>query len=124
MAERMTLANMSAELGAQVGLIAPDETTRHWLAAHGAPAVDIAAWHTDEAAIDAPGCETHRFDAAALEPFVAAPHSPANAQGVGQLRRHAGRRRLHRRLHRRQARRPARCGRRCCAGTASPPACA
>ena len=33
MQERMTLANMSAELGAQVGLVAPDETTRAWL--HG-----------------------------------------------------------------------------------------
>ena len=32
MDERMTLSNMSAELGAQVGLIAPDDTTRDWLA--------------------------------------------------------------------------------------------
>jgi 3-isopropylmalate/(R)-2-methylmalate dehydratase large subunit len=84
MAERMTLANMSAELGAQAGLVAPDETTQQWLAATGAPAVDIADLRTDEAAIAAPGCETHRFDAGALEPFVAAPHSPANAQGVGR----------------------------------------
>jgi 3-isopropylmalate/(R)-2-methylmalate dehydratase large subunit len=84
MAERMTLSNMSAELGSQVGLIAPDETTMAWLAAAGAPAVDIADLHTDEAAIDMPGCETHRFDAGALEPFVAAPHSPANAQAVSR----------------------------------------
>ena len=84
MAERMTLSNMSAELGSQVGLIAPDATTLEWLAAHSAPPVDIAGLVTDEAAIDGPGCETHRFDAAALEPFVAAPHSPANARGVGQ----------------------------------------
>jgi len=82
MAERMTLSNMSAELGSQAGLIAPDATTQEWLAATGAPAVDITGLDTDEAAIDAAGCETHRFDAAALEPFVAAPHSPANAQGV------------------------------------------
>jgi 3-isopropylmalate/(R)-2-methylmalate dehydratase large subunit len=87
MAERMTLANMSAELGAQVGLIAPDEVTQAWLAATGAPAVDIAGLHTDAAAIGAPGCETHRFDADALEPCVAAPHSPANARGVHH---HAG----------------------------------
>lgn len=83
MAERMTLSNMSAELGAQVGLIAPDETTQQWLAATGAPPVDIRGWYTDEAAIAGPDCETHVFEAAALEPFVAAPHSPANAQGVG-----------------------------------------
>jgi 3-isopropylmalate/(R)-2-methylmalate dehydratase large subunit len=85
MAERMTLSNMSAELGSQVGLIAPDETTMQWLAATGVPPVDIADLHTDEAAIEAPGCETHVFDAAALEPVVSAPHSPANAHGVSQF---------------------------------------
>jgi 3-isopropylmalate/(R)-2-methylmalate dehydratase large subunit len=87
MAERMTLSNMSAELGSQVGLIAPDATTLEWLAAHGAPPMDIAGLFTDAAAIAGPDCETHRFDAAALEPYVAAPHSPANAQGVSA---HAG----------------------------------
>ena len=87
MAERMTLSNMSAELGAQAGLVAPDETTLQWLATHGAPPVDIAGLFTDTAAIASPDCETHRFDAATLEPFVAAPHSPSNAQGVS---RHAG----------------------------------
>jgi 3-isopropylmalate/(R)-2-methylmalate dehydratase large subunit len=87
MAERMTLANMSAELGSQVGLVAPDATTREWLAAHAAPDVDTDGLFTDEAAIGGPGCETHRFDASSLEPFVAAPHSPANAHAVGQ---HAG----------------------------------
>jgi 3-isopropylmalate/(R)-2-methylmalate dehydratase large subunit len=87
MAERMTLANMSAELGSQVGLVAPDETTCAWLAAHGAAGVEIDGLFTDEAAIGGPDCETHRFDAASLEPFVAAPHSPANAHPVGQ---HAG----------------------------------
>jgi 3-isopropylmalate/(R)-2-methylmalate dehydratase large subunit len=87
MAERMTLANMSAELGSQVGLVAPDATTVEWLAAHGAPGVEIDGLFTDEAAIAGPACETHRFDAASLEPFVAAPHSPANAHPVG---RHAG----------------------------------
>ncbi len=82
MAERMTLSNMSAELGAQAGLIAPDATTMEWLAAHGAPPVDIAGLATDDGAIASPDCETHRFDAVALEPYVAAPHSPANARGV------------------------------------------
>jgi 3-isopropylmalate/(R)-2-methylmalate dehydratase large subunit len=82
MAERMTLSNMSAELGAQAGLIAPDATTLQWLGAHGAPPVDIAGLATDAGALASPDCETHRFDAAALEPFVAAPHSPANARGV------------------------------------------
>ena len=83
MAERMTLSNMSAELGAQAGLVAPDATTMEWLAAAGAAPVDIAHWRTDDAAIAGPGCDTHRFDASALGPFVAAPHSPANAKGIG-----------------------------------------
>ena len=44
MQERMTMANMTAELGGQVGLIAPDETTQHYLATAGAVDVDVAAW--------------------------------------------------------------------------------
>lgn len=80
MQERMTLSNMSAELGAQAGLIAPDATTAAFLAEAGAPPVDVAPWFTDEAS----AFTRHRFDASALEPYLAAPHSPANAQGVGQ----------------------------------------
>ncbi len=83
MGERMTLANMSAELGAQVGLVAPDETTRRWLAAHGVTDVAIDAWQSDEGSAD----EVHVFDVATLAPQVAAPHSPANAADVA---RHAG----------------------------------
>jgi 3-isopropylmalate/(R)-2-methylmalate dehydratase large subunit len=81
MAERMTLANMSAELGAQVGLVAPDETTRAWLAAHGAPGVEVGRWRSDE---DAPGVR-HHFDASSLPPQVALPHSPANVRSVDDL---------------------------------------
>ena len=81
MQERMTLANMSAELGAQVGLVAADETTRSWLVAHGAPEVNIAPWHSDD---DAPGAR-HVFDADALAPQIALPHSPANVRGVDEL---------------------------------------
>ena len=83
MQERMTLANMSAELGAQVGLVAPDAITRAWLATTGAPDIDPAPWHSDA---DAPG-ERHNFDASALAPQVALPHSPANAMAVTDLPR-------------------------------------
>lgn len=58
MQERMTLANMAAELGAQAGLIAPDATTRDYLVAAGVSEAELAA---------------------ALAPQVAAPDSPANA---------------------------------------------
>ncbi|HET9823512.1 MAG TPA: 3-isopropylmalate dehydratase large subunit [Burkholderiaceae bacterium] len=81
MAERMTLANMSAELGAQVGLVAPDAVTRDWLAAHGAPGVDVGPWHSDEGA---PGSR-HHWDASVLAPQVALPHSPANVRSVDDL---------------------------------------
>jgi 3-isopropylmalate/(R)-2-methylmalate dehydratase large subunit len=67
MQERMTLSNMSAELGAQVGLIAPDATTVQWLARTRRPVeVDITQWRTD------PGAAFTRrtFDAAALAPQV------------------------------------------------------
>jgi 3-isopropylmalate/(R)-2-methylmalate dehydratase large subunit len=80
MQERMTLSNMSAELGAQVGLIAPDATTCAFLAEAGAPPVETAPWFTDADA----AFTRHRFDAATLEPYVAAPHSPANAHAVSR----------------------------------------
>jgi 3-isopropylmalate/(R)-2-methylmalate dehydratase large subunit len=81
MQERMTLSNMSAELGSQVGLIAPDETTAAYLREAGVTAdLDLARWQSDTLAV----AEWHEFDAAALAPQVAAPHSPANARGVDE----------------------------------------
>ena len=104
MAERMTLCNMAAELGAQVGLVAPDDVTRQWLRqAHArtlaeAPVAGVpgaggesldevalheadARWCSDEGA---PG-RWHQFDASGLAPQIALPHSPANARAVGDL---------------------------------------
>jgi len=81
MQERMTLSNMTAELGGQVGLIAPDATTRDWLLAAGAPAdaIDIDSWQSDA---DAACLAVHDFDAATLAPQVSRPHTPANADDV------------------------------------------
>jgi 3-isopropylmalate/(R)-2-methylmalate dehydratase large subunit len=82
MAERMTLSNMTAELGAQVGLVAPDETTAEWLkqtgVAQGLEPAALAHWQTDDQA----ACDDHAYDASALAPMVAAPHSPANGDVV------------------------------------------
>ncbi|MGY0663914.1 3-isopropylmalate dehydratase large subunit [Bordetella bronchiseptica] len=78
MQERMTLSNMSAELGAQAGLIAPDRTTAQYLRQAGAPEPDTARWQSDP---DAPA-QWHEYDADSLPPYVAAPHSPANAAPV------------------------------------------
>ena len=83
MQERMVLSNMAAELGAKVGLIAPDETTLAYLREAGAQLDDdAAAWQCDD---DAEFEATHRFDAGALAPQVAAPHSPENASDVGDI---------------------------------------
>lgn len=82
MPERMTLANMTAEFGGQTGLIAADRVTADWLAAHGV-AVDGEGWAFDPSAEVE---EQHRYDAGALAPQIAAPHSPANAADVGEFR--------------------------------------
>ena len=84
MHERMTLSNMSAELGAQVGLIAPDATTDAWLKAAGVAITEPSGdsrWFSDEGA----DMTRHDFDASALAPQVAAPYSPANAGDVGEF---------------------------------------
>jgi 3-isopropylmalate/(R)-2-methylmalate dehydratase large subunit len=77
MQERMTLCNMTAELGGQTGLIASDEVTRAYLQR------DIDIWESDA---DAPVLAHHRYQAAELPPQVAAPHSPANTRPVTEFR--------------------------------------
>jgi 3-isopropylmalate/(R)-2-methylmalate dehydratase large subunit len=81
MQERMTLSNMSAEMGAQAGLIAADDTTFAYLRSVGV-SEDLLRhahdWHTDAGAV----CEDFFFDATHLSPQVAAPHSPANTRPV------------------------------------------
>ena len=83
MQERMTMSNMAAELGAQAGLIAPDEVTESYVTAAGGSMSDD--W-TDFRIEAADWQEDHlRFDAAALSPQIAAPHSPANAANAGEF---------------------------------------
>jgi 3-isopropylmalate/(R)-2-methylmalate dehydratase large subunit len=79
MQERMTLANMTAELGGQTGLIEPDAITLDFLATRGVIVDNANYWHTDN---NAGLLAHHMFDATKLEPQVAAPHSPANSAGV------------------------------------------
>jgi len=77
MQERMTLCNMTAELGGQTGLIASDEITNAFLKLK-----NTDTWEGDH---DAPVLAHHRFDAAGLAPQVAAPHSPANSKAVAEF---------------------------------------
>jgi 3-isopropylmalate/(R)-2-methylmalate dehydratase large subunit len=82
MQERMTLSNMSAELGSQVGLVAPDAITLNYLRSVGVQdEIDLARWQGDPDA----QAETYDFDAATLAPQVAAPHSPANTHDVSEF---------------------------------------
>lgn len=84
MQERMTLSNMAAELGAQAGLIAPDDVTAAYVrAVDGTLAEDWEDYRVE--AVD--NVRDHlTFDAATLSPQIAAPHSPANADDAGVFR--------------------------------------
>ncbi len=74
MQERMTLCNMSAELGAQVGLVGADRVTEAWLTSvAGQSASPQPAFTSDPGSADV----QHDFDASTLSPQLAAPHSPA-----------------------------------------------
>lgn len=77
MPERMVLTNMAAELGAETGLIEPDEITLAAIRAGGKePAADALEWRSDD---DAEYLARHSFDATMLVPQVAAPHRPSNS---------------------------------------------
>lgn len=77
MQERVVLTNMAAELGAETGLIAPDQITLDCIRAAGVePAADALLWQTDS---DAVYLAAHCFEASALTPQVAAPHRPSNS---------------------------------------------
>lgn len=77
MQERMTLCNMTAELGGQTGLVASDDVTREYLNA------DVEIWDGDAGAAL---LAEHRFRAQDIPPQVAAPHSPANSRPVSEFR--------------------------------------
>jgi len=82
MQERMTLSNMAAELGGQAGLIAPDATTAAFLEGVGGDPARVCDWRSLRTDPGAPLMAHHGFDATALAPQVAAPHSPANSAPV------------------------------------------
>jgi len=82
MRERMTLSNLSAEMGAQAGLVAADQVTLEYLREVGVQEKlleGFEVWSSDINSIQ----ERHVFSASELAPQVAAPHSPANTKSVG-----------------------------------------
>jgi len=83
MSERAVLTNMAAELGAETGIVPADETTLCAIRGAGRePQSDALEWRSDD---DAEYAVVHEFDAAALDPQIAAPHSPANSGDVGDF---------------------------------------
>lgn len=77
MDERMVLTNMSAELGYDTGVIAPDAQTLAHIRAHGGAVDDRAlGWRSDA---DCTYAGDIMIDVGRLSPQVAAPHSPVNA---------------------------------------------
>jgi len=79
MPERLTLCNMAAELGAQTGIIAADQTTADYIQAAGGDPGAFETWRGDD---DADYFDVHDFNADELAPQVAAPHSPSNSAAV------------------------------------------
>jgi 3-isopropylmalate/(R)-2-methylmalate dehydratase large subunit len=84
MSERGVLCNMAAELGCETGVIAPDATTLAAIRAAGRePRPDALSWRSDA---DATYLARHAFNAAELQPQVAAPHAPSNSGPVEDYR--------------------------------------
>lgn len=78
--ERMTICNLSAEMGAKAGIVSFDETTEDWLKERvNEPFEPLDA---DE---DASYERTFEFDLSDLDPQVACPHKVDNVQPVKEL---------------------------------------
>lgn len=80
MAGRMTLCNMTVEMGAKNGIIEPDEITRRFL--EGRTNKPYESQKSDK---DAKYEKTFEFDASDLEPMVACPSSVDNVKRATEL---------------------------------------
>ncbi|UCD91865.1 MAG: 3-isopropylmalate dehydratase large subunit [Methanobacteriota archaeon] len=80
MSHRLAICNMTTEMGAKTGIIAPDDKTKEYLAWTGKEYEPIVS---DE---DAVYQEERTFDVTDLEPQVACPPNVDNVKGVGELK--------------------------------------
>ncbi len=78
--ERMTLCNMSIEMGAKAGIVPPDEKTFFYL--KGREKEKYTSVYADA---DARYCEEFHFDVADLAPQIAKPHEVDNVVEVGEV---------------------------------------
>lgn len=77
--ERLAVANMAVEAGAETGLFPADDTTADYLAGR-----TERPWRAERSDPDAAFARELRIDLAELRPLVALPHLPANVVGVEQ----------------------------------------
>ena len=80
-ADRFTVANMGAELGATTSVFPSDELTRKYLEAQGRPEAWIPMYADPDATYEA----VVEIDLDKLEPMIARPHSPDNVAPVRDL---------------------------------------
>lgn len=81
MDERMAITNMAVEMGAKVGIIPPDETTKKFLEEIGIED-DYKFFKSDD---NAKYCECIDFDAEKLEPVVACPNAVDNVKKISDI---------------------------------------
>ena len=76
MHERLVLSNMTTEMGAKVGMIEADQTTKEYLAHSGRPFTAIRG--DDDATFE----KTYAIDVNGMGPQVACPSNPANVKDI------------------------------------------
>ena len=81
MSQRMTIANMGAELGAKFALFEADHVTLDYLSSRTDE--ELAEFRADE---DAHYEAEHCFDLSDLEPQIACPHSPDNVHPISAVK--------------------------------------
>lgn len=77
--ERLAVANMAVEAGAETGLFPADETTRAYLEGRAR-----GAWAAERSDADAEVAQSLRVDLSQLEPLVALPHLPGNVVPIAE----------------------------------------
>lgn len=80
MAGRMTLCNMTVDLGAKCGIIAPDEVTREYLDGR-----TIDGWEMITSDADAVYDQEYEIDVSTIGPLVATPHRLDNVKPVEEV---------------------------------------
>ena len=95
---RVTLCNMSTEMGAKNGIVEPDETTETFLKRWNPNKLEKITSDPDASYL-----ETLIVDASKLEPLVAFPHSPGNVKPISEAKGITDRPRIYRVVRQRES---------------------